>query len=80
MVPTGCVGQPHPDNCGVHKFLDAIQSGHNVSALGAIGTPCLAMFSGVDPPLSKGEATYDQWAFEVCNLQSCYQEEVLWGV
>ena len=61
----GCAGQPHPDNYGVPQFLDAIQSGHNIMAFGPLGTPCLAIFSGVDPPLPKGEATYNQWAFEV---------------
>ena len=35
------------------------------------------MFSSVDHPLPKGEATYNQWTFEVCSVQSCYQEEVL---
>ena len=44
---------------------------------GALGTPCLAVFSGSDPPLPKGEAMYSQWAFEVHSLQSCYQEGVL---
>ena len=73
----GCVGQPHPEHYRVHQFLDAIQSGHNVLALGALGTLCLAIFSGLHPPLLKGEATYKQWAFEVQTLQSHYQEEVL---
>ena len=52
-APTGCVGWPHPDTNGVPQFLDAIQSGHNITALGALGTP-LAIFSGIDPPLPKG--------------------------
>ena len=46
--------------------------------LGALGTPHLAIFSASDPPLAKGEATCNQWAFEVCRLQSPYQEGVLW--
>ena len=39
--------------------------------------PHLAVISGIDPPIPKGEATYNQWAFEVQSLQSHYQEEVL---
>ena len=73
IAPTGCEGWPHPDTFKVHQFLDAIQSGHNVSALGALGIPCLATFSGIDPPLPKGEATYNQWAFEVHSLLSHHQ-------
>ena len=37
--------------------------------------PPLAIFSGVDPPLPKGEATYNQWDFKVQSLQSNYWEE-----
>ena len=64
----GHVGWLHPENYGVHQLMDVIQSGQNVSALGALGTPCLTIFSGVDPPLPKGEANYNQWAFKVCSL------------
>ena len=78
VAPTGCVGWPHPDNYGVPQFLDAIQSGHNIMALRGPGDSCLAVFSGIDPPLPKGEATYNQWAFEVQRLWSHYQEEVLY--
>ena len=74
----GCMGRLYPENCGIHQLLDAVQHWHNVSALGALGTPCLAIFSDVDPPLLKWEANYIQWAFEVWRLLSCYQEEVLW--
>ena len=59
-----------------HQLLDAIQSGQNVLALGALGTPHLVIFSSADPPLPKGEATYNQWAFEVQSLQSHYQQEI----
>ena len=75
--PTGGVGWSHLDNYGVPQFLDPIQCGHNITALGTLGTPNLAVFSGVDPPLHKGETTYNQLALEVRGLQSCYQEEVL---
>ena len=54
-----------------------IQSGQNVSALGVLGTSCLAIFSCVDPLLPKGEASYNQWAFEIWSLWPYYQEEVL---
>ena len=73
----GCVGWPHLENYEVHQFQDAIQSGHNVTVLGALGTPHLAIFRAVDPSLPKGETTYNQWAFKVHSLQSHYQEEVL---
>ena len=65
LAPTRCEGWPHPDTYGVHQFLDAIPSGLNFSALGALGTPLLAIFSGVDAPFPKGEASYNQWAFEI---------------
>ena len=39
LSPIGGAGQPHPDNYGVPQFLDVIQSGHNLSMLGALGTP-----------------------------------------
>ena len=45
-----------------------IQSGQNITVLGTLGTPQLAIFSSVDPPLPKGEATFNQWAFEVHGL------------
>ena len=57
IATTGCVGWPHPDNYGVHQFLNAIQSGQNVMVLGTLGTPHFAVFNGLDPPLPKGEAT-----------------------
>ena len=75
---TGAVDQSHPENYGVPQFLKAIQNGQNITALGVLGTPHLAVFSGSDLPLAKGEATYNQWAFEVCSLWSHYQERVLW--
>ena len=59
LSPMGCVGCFHPENYKVHQLLDAIQSGHNVLMLGALGTPHLAIFSGIDPPLSKEEASYN---------------------
>ena len=64
--------QSHPKNYGVPHFLEAIQSGQKIIALGALGTPYLAIFSGSDPPLQKEEAMYNQWAFEVHSLWSCY--------
>ena len=66
------------DTYGVPQFLEAIQSGKNITAMGALGTLHLAIFSGIDPSLPNGEVTYNQWTFEVCSLQSHYQEEVLW--
>ena len=30
-------------------------------SVGGFGDPCLAIFSNSDPPLPKGEATYNQW-------------------
>ena len=63
----GCVGWHHPDNYGVPQFLDAIQSGHNILTLRALGIPSCHI-SGVDPPLSKGKATYYQWTFQVQSL------------
>ena len=68
---------PHHDNYRVPQFLEAFQDGQNITALGALGTPHLAVFSGTDPPLPKGETTYDQLAFQAHSLQSHYQEEVL---
>ena len=54
MAHMGCVGWPHPHNYHDPWFLDAIQSGHNIMALGALRIPCLAIFNSVDPPLPKG--------------------------
>ena len=71
-------GQLHPENYGFHQLIDAIQSGQNVSALEALGSTHYAIFSYVDLPLQKGEANYNQWAFDVQSLQPYYQEEVLW--
>ena len=75
--PTGQVAWLQPENYGVPQFLEELQNGQNITPLGAMGNPHLAIFSGTGPPLPKGEATYNQWAFEVCSLQTCYQEEVL---
>ena len=70
--------QLHSKHYRVPQFLEVIQNAQNITALGALGTPHLAIFSGVDPPLPKGEATYNQWTFEVHSIESCYQEGVLW--
>ena len=78
VAPTGVAEQSHPKIYWVPQSLEATQSGQNITMLGALGIPCLAVFSGSDPPLLKGEATYNQWAFEVCSLWSQYQEGVLW--
>ena len=51
---------PHPDYNGVPQFLEVIQNGQNITALGALWTHHLVLFSGMDPPLPKGEATYNQ--------------------
>ena len=59
---------PHPDDYGVSQFLEALQNGQNCITLGALGTPQLAVFSGIDTHLPKGESIYNQWAFEVHNL------------
>ena len=77
VTPTGATDQSPPKNYGVPQFLEAIHSGQNITVLGVLGTPHLAVFSGSDPPLTKWEATYNQWTFEVCSLWSCYQEGVL---
>ena len=77
-APTWSMAWPHHDNYWVPQFLDAFQSGQNSMASWALGTSWLAIFSNVDSPLPKGEATYNQWAFEVRSLQSCSLEEVLW--
>ena len=77
VTPTGATYKSHPKNYRVPQFPEAIQSGQNITVLGALGTPCLTIFSGSDPPLQKEEATYNQWAFEVCSLQSHYEEGVL---
>ena len=69
--------QLHSKNYGVPQFLEAIQGRQNITVLGALGTPHLAVFNGSDPPLPKGGTTYNQWALEVHSLQSCYQEGVL---
>ena len=68
ITPTGYVAQPHPDNYKVPQFLEALQNGQNITALGALGIPHLDIFSGADPPLPKEEATYNKWSFEVHSL------------
>ena len=78
ITPTGPVVHAQPDDYGVPQFLEALQNRQNVAALGSLGTPHLAVFSGADPPFPKGEATYNQWAFKVCSLQSQYWEDILW--
>ena len=60
ITPMRPVVWAQPDNYGVPQFLEALQNGQNITALGALGTPYLAIFSGVDSPLPKGEATYNQ--------------------
>ena len=52
---TGATDQSHPENYGVSLFLEAIQGGQNITALEALGTPCLAICSGSDHPLPKGK-------------------------
>ena len=42
IAPMGCVEQPYTKTYGVPQFLDAILSGHHISALGALETPNLS--------------------------------------
>ena len=71
---------PHSDSYGVPQFLEALQSGQNLTTLWALETPQLAVPSGADPPLPKGESTYNQWAYEVCSLQSHYGKYIYYQV
>ena len=77
ITPIGPVAWAQPDNYRALQFLEALQNGQNIAELGSLGTPCLAVFSGTDSLLPKGEATNNQKAFEVHSLQSQHQEEVL---
>ena len=72
--PPRCHGPAPSQKYRVPQFCEAIQSRQNITVLGALGTPCLAVFSGTYPLLPRGDATYNQWAFEVHSLQSCCQE------
>ena len=60
IAPTGAMDQPHPKNYRLAKFLEAIQSGQNMTAIGTLGTPNWPSLLGSDPSLPKGEATYKQ--------------------
>ena len=73
----GPMAWAQPNNNGDPPFLEAFQNGQNVTAFGALGTPCLAIFRWYGFPSFQGEATYNQWAFKVCSFKPWYQEEVL---
>ena len=75
LTPTGPVVWVQTDDYGVPQCLQALQNGQNVAALGALETLHLTRFSSADPPLPKGEVTYNHWAFEVCSLQFWYRKD-----